>query len=477
LIALDRRPAHLHLAITATLTYIQHAHSPARRRTGFDDEDGGAHVAEWIDGLVAAVGAQVRERTDAEVARRFEQCFADTLRRTVQHLPDGTAFVVTGDIPAMWLRDSSAQLTPYLHVAAEHPELADLLVAVNRRQLAYVVRDPYANAFNAGPTGGGHSADRTASSPWVWERKYEIDSLCAPLHLAADIRRATGRTDHLDDAYRAAARTTLALWRTEQDHETRSPYRFERDDCPPSDTLVRDGRGAPTAPTGMSWSGFRPSDDACRYGYNVPGNAFASVVLADLAQIADEVLGDAALADEARALREEVERGIAEHGVVDVEGHGAVYAYEVDGLGGALLMDDANVPSLLSLPYLGWCAPDDPRYLATRRFLLSAANPTYVEGTAARGIGSPHTPPDHVWPIALAVEGLTTTDADDRLRLLRTLLDSDAGTGSTHESFHKDDPAVFTREWFSWADAMFCELVLEVAGLRAAARRVTGVRS
>jgi meiotically up-regulated gene 157 (Mug157) protein len=434
-------------------------------------------MAAWIEDLVDEVGAAVRARTDPETARRFRACFGDTLRRTVRPLPDGTAFVVTGDIPAMWLRDSSAQLTPYLHVAADHPELADLLVAVNRRQLDLVARDPYANAFNDGPTGAGHSTDRTESSPWVWERKYEIDSLCAPLHLAADIRRATGRTDHLDDAYRAAARRTIDLWRAEQDHEARSGYRFERDDCPPSDTLVRDGRGAPTAPTGMSWSGFRPSDDACRYGFNVPGNAFAAVVLGDVADIADDVLGDDGLATGARALRAEIERGIAEHGVVEVEGHGAVYAYEVDGLGGVLLMDDANVPSLLSLPHLGWCAPDDPRYLATRRFLLSTGNPTYVEGTAARGIGSPHTPPDHVWPIALAVEGLTTTDDDDRRRLLRTLLDTDAGTGSTHESFHKDDATVFTRPWFSWADAMFCELVLEVAGLRTAARRVTAVRS
>ena len=427
-------------------------------------------MAGWIEDLVRDVGGAVRDRTDADVARWFERCYAATLERTVVPQPDGTAFLVTGDIPAMWLRDSSAQLAPYLHAADEHDALADLLVAVNRRQLDQVRHDPYANAFNAGPTGEGHSGDRTDGSAWVWERKYEIDSLCAPLHLAADIYRATGRTSHLDERYVTAVRQTIATWRTEQDHEARSSYRFERFDCPPSDTLVRDGRGAPVAVTGMSWSGFRPSDDACRYGYLVPGNAFASVVLADVAEIADEVVGDPALAAEARALRDDIERGIAEHGVVTVDGE-EILAYEVDGLGGALLMDDGNVPSLLSLPYLGWCAADDPRYLTTRRRLLSPANPTYVSGTAARGIGSPHTPPDHVWPIALAVEGLTTTDPDDRDRLLATLMATDAGTGAMHESFHKDDPTTFTRPWFSWADAMFCELVLEVAGLRSAARR------
>ena len=431
-------------------------------------------MAAWIEDLVRDVGAAVRERTDPAVADRFTGCFADTLRRTVEWQPDGTAFVVTGDIPAMWLRDSTAQLSPYLHVADRHPELTDLLVAVNRRQLDQVALDPYANAFNAGPTGAGHSADRTDGSPWVWERKYEIDSLCAPLHLAADIRRVTGRTDHLDDRYRLAARRALEVWRTEQDHEARSAYRFERDDCPASDTLVRDGRGSLTAPTGMSWSAFRPSDDACAFGYLVPGNAFASVALADVATIADEVLDDPALAAEARALRDEIERGIAAHGVVEAEGVGEVLAYEVDGRGGVLLMDDANVPSLLSLPYIGWCAADDPLYLATRRFVLSEANPTYLVGTAARGLGSPHTPPDFIWPIGLALEGLTSTDPAEKQRLLDTLMATDAGTGATHESFHKDDPTRFTREWFSWADAMFCELVLDVAGLRTAARRPAG---
>lgn len=428
----------------------------------------------WIENLVADVGAAVRERTDPAVADRFAGCFGDTLRRTVEWQPDGTAFVVTGDIPAMWLRDSTAQLAPYLHVADRYPELADLLVAVNRRQLDQVALDPYANAFNAGPSGAGHAADRTDGSPWVWERKYEVDSLCAPLHLAADIRRVTGRTDHLDDRYRTAARRVLEVWRTEQDHEARSAYRFERDDCPASDTLVRDGRGSLTVPTGMTWSAFRPSDDACRFGYLVPANAFASVALADLAAIADEVLDDPDLAAEARALRDDIERGIAEHGVVPADGFGEVLAYEVDGLGGALLMDDANVPSLLSLPYVGWCAPDDPLYLATRRFVLSEANPTYLVGTAARGLGSPHTPPDHIWPIGLALEGLTTPDRVEKLRLLGSIMATDAGTGSTHESFHKDDPTRFTREWFSWADAMFCELVLDVAGLRTATREPAG---
>ncbi|MBF4567447.1 glycoside hydrolase family 125 protein [Plantibacter sp. VKM Ac-2880] len=425
----------------------------------------------WIDELIAEATAAVRERSDQRVAERFERCFADTLHSTMTPMPDGTVFMLTGDIPAMWLRDSSAQLAPYLHFAADRPELADLLVAVNRRQLDAIALDPYANAFNAEPNGHGHHDDRTDASAWVWERKYEIDSLCYPLQLAHDLWLATGRSDHLDDRYHAAVTAAMGVWRTEQHHEERSPYRFQRFDAPLSDTLVRNGLGPETAFTGLSWSGFRPSDDAARYGYNVPGNLFAAVTLAGVETIAVDVLDDEVLAADARSLRLEIEAAIDAHGVVSTDRYGDVYAYEVDGFGNALLMDDANVPSLLSLPFLGWCAPDDARYLATRRFLLSDDDPSFFIGSAARGIGSPHTPPDHIWPIALAMEGLTSTDDAERARLLDTLLRTDAGTGVMHESFHKDDPATFTRPWFSWANAMFCEFVLDVVGLRTHVRR------
>jgi meiotically up-regulated gene 157 (Mug157) protein len=143
-----------------------------------------------------------------------------------------------------------------------------------------------------------------------------------------------------------------------------------------------------------------------------------------------------------------------------------VYAYEVDGRGGVLLADDANTPSLLALPLTGWCRADDPLYLATRDLVLSPANPYYYRGSAASGIGSPHTPEGHVWPIALAIQGLTSTDPAERRALLDLILATDDGTGAVHESFHADDPGVWTREWFSWANSMFCELALETAGLR-----------
>lgn len=432
-------------------------------------------MAHTHSAFIRSVVERVRERTDEATTAMFERCFENTLGTTLREMPDGTLFMLTGDIPAMWLRDSTAQLGPYLHFAAEDQTISDMIAAVSRRQIEYVLLDPYANAFNAEANGAGHQSDLTEQSPWVWERKYEVDSLCYPIQLAHDLWTLTGRTDHLGDSFAQAARAIIALWRTEQHHEERSTYRFQRLDGPSTDTLVRDGRGSETAPTGLTWSAFRPSDDACEHGYNVPGNMFAAVELQHIETIARDVLDDDDLAASARELRADIQRGIDEHAVVSSPAGEDVFAYEIDGRGGILLLDDANVPSLLSLPLIGWCGTDDPLYLATRRFILSTANPTYVagelaSGTDSSGLGSPHTPAGHVWPIGLCIEALTTDDPAEKDRIRRLLLETDAGTGLMHESFLVTDPSVFTREWFSWANAMFCELVLDITGLRTVTR-------
>ena len=417
--------------------------------------------------VLARAADEVRRATgDQVIAAMFERSMAENLPAVAERLPDGTTFVLTGDIPAMWLRDSAAQLRPYLVLCGDDPELQDLLIGVLHRQLEYIAIDPYANAFNREPNGAGHTTDETEMSPWVWERKYEIDSLCYPIELAYRLWRITGRKDVVDQRFATAATAILDLWTVELDHEANSQYRFQRHGAAPSDTLVRDGRGRATRPTGMSWSAFRPSDDATGHGFNVPGNMFASVVLGYLEVIATEVFGDDSLAARAKELKAAIDDGIARHGTVDHPSLGRVYAYEVDGRGERLLMDDANMPSLLSIPMTGFAAADDPTYLATRQLLLSPENPFYYSGSHASGIGSPHTPPAHVWPIALAVQGLTSTSAEERQHLLELLRDTTGGTGQMHESFHCDDPAVFTREWFSWANAMFCELALAHAGRR-----------
>ena len=388
----------------------------------------------------------------------FADTFANTYATTLRPQPDGSVFVITGDIPAMWLRDSAAQVRPYLHLAKDDRGFADLIAGVVKRQMAYVRIDPYANAFNETANGRCHNRDHTQRSDWVWERKYELDSLCAPIRLAHDLWRMTGRVDHLDAGFEAAARLIVAVITTEQQHAG-SPYLFERLEGPAIDTLSRQGRGNPVGYTGMSWCGFRPSDDACRYNYLIPANMMAVVALQGLA---DLPLRDGALCDRARGLAGAIRAGIEAFGRVDHARFGRIYAFETDGLGQHNLMDDANVPSLLAMPFLGYCAKDDPGYLATRAFVLSEANPFYYAGSAAAGIGSPHTPKDYIWPISLCIQGITSNDPQERLGLLDMLMRSDAGTGLMHEGFHKDDPAQYTRPWFAWANSMFAEFVLDL---------------
>ena len=414
----------------------------------------------------------LRERVDAvlgaDAAMLVVRFVTETMNRAARLLPDGTVFLVTGDIPAMWLRDSAAQVLPLLRLGEYCPGAEAFVAAMLRRQLTCVTLDPYANAFNAGPDGGGHQRDRTMMSPYIWERKYELDSLCYPLHLAERFWRHTGRTDVFDPLYWQAVERIIEVWEVEQDHENRSPYRFRRRFAGASGTLVRRGLGSPVAVTGLTWSGFRPSDDACVHGYHVPGNMFASVVLGRLPQIAEAAppppAADPVLIERAVRLRKEIDDGLRKHAVVADGSTGLRWAYEVDGLGGVLETDDANVPSLLSLPRLGYCGHDDPLYLATRAFVLSPRNPTYSSGSAAAGIGSPHTPARHVWPIALAMAALTDPDQTAKRATIRTLLDTRGGTDRIHESFHVDRPRTWTRRWFSWAEAVFCDLVLDCCG-------------
>lgn len=252
----------------------------------------------------------------------------------------------------------------------------------------------------------------------------------------------------------------LDLFTVEQDH-SKSPYYFRRTNCPPTDTLTHDGHGAPVAVTGMTWSGFRPSDDACVYGYLIPSNMFAVVTLGYTAEIMREIYKDGEVAARAEKLASEIRDGIEKYGVVEHPKFGKMYAYETDGLGNYVFMDDANVPSLMSIPYLGYCSADDEIYKNTRAFVLSKENPYYYEGTAAKGVGSPHTPPEYIWHIALSMQGLTSRDPEECKALLHMLKTTDDGKGFMHEGFHKDDPSRFTRPWFAWSNSLFSEFVLK----------------
>lgn len=422
---------------------------------------------ELVTSNMKAYVESVQERLTAMgrpvIAEMFKATYLNTIETTVK-LDEHGAFVITGDIPAMWLRDSSAQVRHYLNLTKDDADIRSLVASLVQRQAYCILDDPYANAFNQTKKEGGHYADTTEfDNPMAWERKYEVDSLCYPVNLAYHFMKASGTTEHLDETFKQACLKILDTFETEQYHAEKSPYRFTRTNCPPSDTLKCDGMGTPVAYTGMTWSGFRPSDDACELHYLIPSEMFAVVILGYMSEIAETVWNDKAMAERALKLRGEIDDGIKKFGTFEHPEFGTIYAYEADGLGNQNFMDDANVPSLLSLPYLGYCGADDPIYQNTRRFILSKNNPYYYEGTAAKGIGSPHTPKNYIWHVSLAMQGLTSTCDDEIDAILDLFETTTAGTGLMHEGFHVDNPDKFTRVWFAWANSIFAEFVIHVS--------------
>lgn len=395
----------------------------------------------------------------------YRRCMADTLETTIRRQEDGSVYVITGDIPAMWLRDSACQLRPFLLFAAAEPDIRGIVEGLIRKQMDCILLDPYANAFNEKANGACYARDKTDMKPELWERKFEIDSLCFPLQLSYLYWRNTGETGHFTERWREAVRTVLRVFRTEQHHEELSPYRFERSDCPWTDTLSRGGRGALVKDgIGLIWSGFRPSDDACRYGYLIPSNMLACVTLTQVGRIAEEVYRDGELCREASSFADELREAIETWGVLPGIKE-KIYAYETDGFGEYNVCDDANLPSLLSMPYIGYCDRDDPGCLATRKLILSEGNPFYYRGKALRGIGSEHSAPGYVWDMALCMQAMTARDGAEQEEILGMLERGDAGTFLMHESVCADDPSQYTRPWFSWANSVFCEMLLALCGI------------
>ncbi|KEZ86918.1 glycoside hydrolase family 125 protein [Lacrimispora celerecrescens] len=392
-----------------------------------------------------------------ELATLVKQCFLNTMDTTVKRLDDESFFVITGDIPAMWLRDSAAQVKPYIKYAGKDRELCQIIKGIIRKQAEMVCIDPYANAFNESANGAGHKDD-TKLNDSVWERKYEVDSLCAPVYLSWQFWKETGEADIFDEKYLEMLHNILKVFTTEQHHET-SEYFFRRCDCVETDTLPMEGKGNPVVYTGMTWSGFRPSDDRCVYGYLIPANMMAVTALTYAEEICITVYQNKELARSCQKLLAEIREGIERYGVVHHEKYGDIYAYETDGMGHHILMDDANSPSLLAIPYLGYKDASDEIYRNTRRFILSEDNPYFYTGTYARGIGSPHTPKGFIWHIGLTMQALTSADRDEILECLRMIAATHAGLNYMHESFNPENPEEFTRDWFAWANSIFAELL------------------
>ena len=399
------------------------------------------------------------------LAWMFENCFPNTLDTTVHFRelngkPD--TFVYTGDIHAMWLRDSGAQVWPYVQLANEDEKLKDMLEGVIRRQFMCINIDPYANAFNDGPVGGDWQSDMTDMKKELHERKWEIDSLCYPIRLAYHYWQVTGDASIFDSVWMEAIANVVKTFKEQQRKDGVGPYRFQRRTERALDTLNNNGNGAPVKPVGLIVSSFRPSDDATTLQFLVPSNFFAVTSLRKAAQILTEVNKNETLAKECTDLAMEVETALKKYATYNHPKFGTIYAFEVDGFGNHLLMDDANVPSFLAMAYLGDVDIDDPIYQNTRRFVWSDSNPYFFKGKAGEGIGGPHVAYDMVWPMSIMMKAFTSQCDDEIKQCVEMLMRTDAGTGFMHESFHKDDPKVFTRAWFAWQNTLFGELIIKL---------------
>ena len=404
-----------------------------------------------------------------KIAWMFENCYPNTLDTTVHFDEGGNAgrgdtFIYTGDIPAMWLRDSGAQVWPYVRYAAVDPNMRKMIAGTIIRQFNLICMDPYANAFNDGPTGEGHTDDKTGERPNknVFERKWEIDSHCYPIRLAYAYWKTTGDTSVFDEEWLDAIELTLKVFKDQQRKKGHGDYFFLRETDRQFDTKCCVGKGNPVKPCGLIASSFRPSDDATTFEFLVPANFFAVKSLRQAAEILETVNHQGRLARECTSLADEVEKALKKHAVVKHPKYGKIYAYEVDGFGNALMMDDANIPSLLSLPYLEAVDINDPVYKKTRKFILSEYNPYFHKGKVAEGVGSPHIDHDMIWPMSIMMRAFTAQSDKEIKKCVEMLMNTDANTGFMHESFHKDNADDFTREWFAWQNSLFGELIVHL---------------
>ena len=416
------------------------------------------------DAIESAIKSFQSKVSNKELGWLFNNCFPNTLDTTVFYqekngVPD--TYVITGDIDAMWLRDSSAQVYPYLQFAKQDPALHQLIAGVVRKQTHFILKDPYANAFynDDNKVSEWKATDITNMKPGIHERKWEIDSLCYPIRLAYHFWKETGDESPFDAKWKEGIALTLKTFKEQQRKNGQGPYKFERKTSWATDGVPLGGYGYPVKPVGLICSMFRPSDDATIFPYLVPSNLFAVVSLRQAAEMVKAISKDATLAEALSALANEVAAALKQYAITTHPKFGKLYAYEINAFGSHVLMDDANVPSLLGLPYLGAVSAQDPLYKATRSYVWSEENPFFFKGTAAEGIGGPHIGKDMVWPMSITMKALTSTDHKEIKWCIDTLQKTHGGTGFMHESFHKNDPAKFTRKWFAWSNTLFGELL------------------
>lgn len=402
---------------------------------------------------------------NARLSWMFENCFPNTIDTTIHYKnnnDEDDTFVYTGDIHAMWLRDSGAQVWPYVQLANKDHKLKKMLRGVILRQLKCIIIDPYANAFNAEALGTEWMSDKTDMKQELHERKWEIDSPCYVIRLAYEYWKVTGDATIFGEDWEKAIGLVVQTFKEQQKKDGQGPYTFQRKTERQLDTMSNNGMGNPVNPVGLIASAFRPSDDATTFQFLIPSNFFAVTSLRKASEILVKVNKNDSFAKECIELSSEVESALKKYATYHHPKYGTIYAFEVDGFGNQLLMDDANVPSLLAMPYLGDVAINDPIYQNTRRFVWSNDNPYFFKGNAGEGIGGPHVGYDMVWPMSIMMKAFTSQNDEEIKTCIVMLMNTDAGTGFIHESFNKNDSNKFTREWFAWQNTLFGELIIKL---------------
>ena len=406
------------------------------------------------------------EISDPQLSWIFENCYPNTLDTTVDYeVIDGKpdTFIITGDIDAMWLRDSTAQVWPYLPLVKKDKKIKNLIKGLINRQAKCVIRDPYANSFYKDLTKvSAHNKDIPTPIAGVHEQKWEVDSLCYVIRLSYNYYKLTNDKSIFDDTWIKSTKLIYETFLTEQRKDGKSPYKFIRNGTAMVDAPLFSGTGRPFKPNGLICSMFRPSDDATMYPFLIPSNIFASISMKQLSQIYDEQKIDDKFSEKCLLMSEEIDNAIKKYAIKEHLDFGKIYSYEIDGFGNNLYMDDANVPSLMSLAYLDSKFKDDKIYLNTRKFLLSENNPYFLKGKAAEGQASPHTGKDKIWPMGIILRAMTSKDDDEIKKCLKMLVDTHAGTGFMHEAFDKDNPNNYFRSWFAWANTLFGELIIKI---------------
>ena len=416
-----------------------------------------------VEELILKLKKQI---SDPQLAWMFENCYPNTLDTTVDYeiiknKPD--TFIITGDIDAMWLRDSTAQVWPYLPLINKDDKLKKLVKGLINRQVKCILTDPYANAFYKDLNKvSKYNNDIPNPIPGVHERKWEIDSLCYTIRLANEYYSLTNDNSIFDKDWEKSIEIIIQTFKVEQRKNDKSPYIFIRNGNQMIDAPVFNGTGRPLKPVGLIASMFRPSDDATLFPFLIPSNIFAMISLRQISSIYKKEKIDFKLSQECESFANEIEEAINDYAIQEHLSFGKIYAYEIDGFGNKLFMDDANVPSLMSLAYLDKDFKENPIYSNTRKFLISESNPYFLKGKIAEGQASPHTGKDKIWPMGIILRAMTSDDDNEIKKCLKMLLATHNNTGFMHEAFHKDNQSDFNRSWFAWANTLFGELIIKI---------------